>query len=98
MEDGFVLPFEVSLEGKKMIEVLKTVRGWWRNLNLFFFQISLSDQKKKSLYHWTATLDFNLLSFHDFLDFSLSSKVFLVYTPCVLEMCLCAFNDISFAY
>jgi hypothetical protein len=28
----------------------------------------------KTLYHWTAALDFNVLSFHDFLDlFSLSS-------------------------
>jgi hypothetical protein len=48
-----------------MIEVLKTVRGRWQNLSFSF---------SKLFYHWTTTLDFNLLSFHDFLDlFSLSS-------------------------
>jgi hypothetical protein len=48
-----------------MIEILKTMKRHWQNLIIFFFKV---------LYHWTATLDFNLLSFHDFLDlFSLSS-------------------------
>jgi len=34
----------------------------------------------KTLYHWTAALDRNLLGFHDFHLFSLSSKVFLLCT------------------
>jgi hypothetical protein len=64
VEDGSVLPFVMSFEGKNdrnFEDNEKTLA----ELNYFFFKV---------LYHWTATLDFNLLSFHDFLDlFSLSS-------------------------
>jgi hypothetical protein len=42
-----------------MIEVLKTMTRRWRNLSLSFF---------KTLYHWTVALDFNVFSFHYFLD------------------------------
>jgi hypothetical protein len=46
----------------------------------------------KTLYLWTAALDFNFLSFHNFLNlFSFSSQVFLLYTPCVLGLHLLCF-------
>lgn len=50
---------------------------WWLETNLTYI----------IFYHWIAALDLKLLSFHDFLHlFSLSSWVYLLYTPCVLRL------------
>jgi hypothetical protein len=42
MEDGTFLTFVVSLEEKKRTRVLRTMRGCWQGLNLFFFFFFLS--------------------------------------------------------
>jgi hypothetical protein len=36
VEDSYVLPLVVSLEGKKYLDFLKLVNGWFRS-KLFFF-------------------------------------------------------------
>ena len=70
-----------------MIEVLNTVRVQWQNISLSFSKFFIL----------TAALDFlvfmiSLTCFHFLIG------CILIYTPCVRELRLCAFNDILITY
>jgi hypothetical protein len=83
---AFCSVFEREINGRSYKDLESTVV----KLKSFFF---------KTLYYWTAALNLNWLSFHDFLD------LFLFLTRCFshllfmyLSYTFCAFNDISFIY
>jgi hypothetical protein len=81
VEDGDVLHFVVSFFWERNDRSFKNSESTVAELTSFVF---------KTLYHCTAALDFNMFSFHNFLNlFSLSNYVF--FPAWYLS---CTFNDI----
>jgi hypothetical protein len=83
------VPFFV-VSWKEIIKFFEDTKKTVVELKIFIFQ---------TLQYWTASLDFNMLSFMIFFTcFLFLIRCFLLYTPCILELRLCAFNDILCTY